>query len=71
MSAMADYLLEIEEEIKKWYPTVSWETIEDQVFKQSFVFWEAKKVIDKRRGYEWELEKRRGYEKNKRNHQDQ
>ena len=49
---MSDYLIEIEEEIEKWYPFLSWETIEQIAWEGGFIFQEAKKAVDKRRGYE-------------------
>ena len=61
MSAMKDYFTEIEEEIEKWYPFLSWDTIGDIVWEDGFIAKQAKAVVDQRRGYE----------KNKRNHQNQ
>ena len=61
MSAMKDYFTEIEEEIEKWYPFLSWDTIGDIVWEGGFIAKEAQAVVDQRRGYE----------KSKRNHQNQ
>lgn len=61
MSAMKDYFTEIEEQIEKWYPFLSWETIGDIVMADHPIAKKAQAVVDQRRGYE----------KNKRNHQNQ